>query len=81
MRYPLPIMTEQGYGRIISIASGYGVVGGAEGAAYAALKGGLLAFTKSAAAEVFQQSVTISCIAPGDAASTVSGITFWMKNP
>lgn len=122
-RYALPVMIEQGYGRIISIASGYGVVGGAEGSAYAASKGGLMAFTKSAAAEVFKHGITINCIAPGitdtplmrrtmapqeiagvvtrsgrplgepadvagpflflmsDAAKTVSGITFWMKNP
>jgi 3-oxoacyl-[acyl-carrier protein] reductase len=61
LRYMLP----QRYGRIVSIASGLAVRGSARSSAYAASKAGLIAFTKSVAAEVFEQGVTVNCIAPG----------------
>jgi NAD(P)-dependent dehydrogenase (short-subunit alcohol dehydrogenase family) len=122
-RFALPRMIEQRYGRVISIASGLAVVGTPRGSAYAASKAGLIAFTKSAASEVFALGITVNCIAPGitdtplmrnanspeeiatavsrsgrplgkpedavapflfllsEGASSVSGVTLWMKNP
>ncbi len=63
--FALPGMIEQRYGRIVSIASGIAVVGGARSSAYAASKAGLIALTKSTSFEVFDYGVTINCIAPG----------------
>ena len=63
--YALPHMLRQRYGRIISIASGLGVRGAPRSSAYAASKAGLMAFTKSLSVEVFDQGVSVNCIAPG----------------
>ena len=64
-RFALPHMLRQRYGRIINIASGIGVRGAPRSSAYAASKAGLMAFTKSVSLEVFDEGVTINCIAPG----------------
>lgn len=63
--FALRRMLPQRYGRIINIASGLAVRGAARSSAYAASKAGLIAFTKSVAFEVFDQGVTVNCIAPG----------------
>lgn len=63
--FALPHMFRQRYGRVIGIASGIGVRGGPRSSAYAASKAALMVFTKSVAAEVFDQGVTVNCIAPG----------------
>lgn len=47
------------------MASIVGVVGGAGQANYAASKGGLIAMTKSIAAEVASRGITANAIAPG----------------
>jgi 3-oxoacyl-[acyl-carrier protein] reductase len=58
-------MMKQRSGRIINMASIVGVVGGAGQANYAASKGGLIAMTKSIAAEVASRGITANAIAPG----------------
>lgn len=58
-------MMKQKRGRIINMASIVGVVGGAGQANYAASKGGLIAMTKSIAAEVASRGITANAIAPG----------------
>lgn len=58
-------MLEQGYGRIISLASVVGLMGNFGQANYAASKAGLLGFTKSLAREVARKGITANCIAPG----------------
>lgn len=58
-------MMKQRYGRIINMASIVGVVGGAGQANYAASKGGMIAMTKSIAAEVASRGITANAIAPG----------------
>ena len=58
-------MMKQRYGRIINMASIVGVVGGAGQANYAASKGGIIAMTKSIAAEVASRGITANAIAPG----------------
>lgn len=58
-------MMKQRWGRIINMASIVGVVGGPGQANYAASKGGLIAMTKSIAAEVASRGITVNAIAPG----------------
>jgi len=58
-------MMKQRYGRIINMASIVGVVGGPGQTNYAASKGGMIAMTKSIAAEVASRGITANCIAPG----------------
>ena len=60
----MPMMKNR-YGRIINMASIIGVIGGAGQANYAASKGGMIAMTKSIAAEVASRGITANCIAPG----------------
>ena len=58
-------MIKQRSGRIINMASIVGVVGGAGQTNYAASKGGMIAMTKSIAAEVASRGITANAIAPG----------------
>ncbi len=58
-------MMKQRYGRIINMASIIGVIGGPGQANYAASKGGMIAMTKSIAAEVASRGITANCVAPG----------------
>lgn len=60
----MPMMKNR-YGRIINMASIIGVIGGAGQANYAASKGGMIAMTKSIAAEVASRGITANAIAPG----------------
>ena len=64
-KYALRSMMEQGWGRIINIASLAGLVGNAGQANYSAAKGGLIAFTRSVAREVGPRNITANAIAPG----------------
>lgn len=59
-------MAEQGYGRIINLASLAGQNGGtATGAHYAASKGAILTLTKVFARELASRGVTVNAISPG----------------
>ena len=60
----MPLMKQRA-GRIINMASIVGVVGGVGQTNYAASKGGMIALTKSIAAEVGSRGITANCIAPG----------------
>lgn len=64
-RRALPGMIRRRHGRIINIASVWGLTGAACEAAYAAAKGGLIAFTKSLAREVGTAGIVVNAIAPG----------------
>ena len=61
------IMKENNYGRIINIASMYGMVGNSEipTIAYHASKGGVVNFTRAAAAELAKYNITVNAICPG----------------
>lgn len=61
----LPYMLRAGYGRIINIASVWGLSGGACEVAYSAAKGGVIAFTKALAKEIGHSGVTVNAVAPG----------------
>ena len=61
------IMKQNNYGRIINIASMYGLVGNSQipTIAYHASKGGVVNFTRAAAAELAPYNITVNCICPG----------------
>ena len=61
------MMAEAGYGRIINIASMYGLVGNTEihTVAYHSSKGGVVNFTRAVAAELATAGVTCNAICPG----------------
>jgi acetoacetyl-CoA reductase/3-oxoacyl-[acyl-carrier protein] reductase len=61
----IPIMTAQSYGRIINIASMNGQIGAVGQANYSASKGGIIAFTRTAALELAKSNITVNVIAPG----------------
>jgi 2-hydroxycyclohexanecarboxyl-CoA dehydrogenase len=72
----VPGMRAAGHGRIIVIASGWGVIGHPNATAYAASKAGLIALTKSTAREYASRNITANAVAPGyvptELTSTVS---------
>ena len=61
------IMKKNNYGRIINIASMYGLVGNDEipTIAYHSSKGGVVNFTRAAAAELAKYNITVNTICPG----------------
>ncbi len=61
------IMKKNNYGRIVNIASMYGLVGNDEipTIAYHSSKGGVVNFTRAAAAELAKYNITVNCICPG----------------
>ena len=61
----LPVMIENGYGKVINIASDSGRVGSSGEAVYSAAKGGVIAFTKTMAREMARHKINVNCISPG----------------
>ncbi|MGH7321247.1 MAG: SDR family NAD(P)-dependent oxidoreductase [Candidatus Rokuibacteriota bacterium] len=75
----IPVIRAQGYGKIVTIASISGLIGGAvsrareapdsrrgrSGPAYAAAKGGVIALTKWVAKDVGQAGIFVNAVAPG----------------
>jgi 3-oxoacyl-[acyl-carrier protein] reductase len=59
-------------GRIISISSVVAVVGNPGQANYSASKAGLMAMTRSLAAEIASRNVTVNCVAPGFTSSAMT---------
>ena len=61
------IMKKNGYGRIINIASMYGLVGNTaiDTVAYHASKGGVVNMTRAVAAELAKYNITCNAICPG----------------
>ena len=70
-RTVVPHMVSAGYGRIVNIASIAGKEGNPNAAAYAAAKGGLIAFTKALGKELAQSSVLVNCVTPAAAQTAI----------
>jgi 2-hydroxycyclohexanecarboxyl-CoA dehydrogenase len=61
----LPDMLAAGWGRVINISSSSAQAGSARMTAYAASKGGVIAFTKALALELASAGVTVNNVPPG----------------
>jgi acetoacetyl-CoA reductase/3-oxoacyl-[acyl-carrier protein] reductase len=61
----VPLMIAQNYGRIVNISSMNGQTAAFGQANYSAAKGGVIAFTRTAAAELARFNITVNGIAPG----------------
>jgi 2-hydroxycyclohexanecarboxyl-CoA dehydrogenase len=61
----LPAMIAAGKGKIVNVSSDAGRVGSTGETAYAAAKGGVIAFTKSLAREMARHSINVNCVCPG----------------
>lgn len=66
----IPQMKQQGWGRIINIASAHGLVGSRHKAAYVAAKHGIVGLTKVVGLETAGSGVTVNAVCPG-----------WVKTP
>ena len=58
-------MIENGYGRVINVASVAGVYGNVKMVHYSTTKGALIAMTKALAKEVTASGVLVNCVSPG----------------
>jgi 3-oxoacyl-[acyl-carrier protein] reductase len=66
VRFVVPYMKRQKYGKIVNVGSGAGVVYSRTGIhAYAASKAGLGGLTRQLALELAPQNINVNCIAPG----------------
>ncbi len=61
----IPYMTAQSFGRIVNITSLNGQVAATGQANYSASKGGVIAFTRTAATELARYGITVNSVAPG----------------
>ncbi|WP_341716323.1 SDR family oxidoreductase [Micromonospora sp. FIMYZ51] len=59
------ILTAQGHGRVVNVASNYAFKGVSEHAAYCASKAAVVSFTRSMAVEWARYGVQVNAIAPG----------------
>ncbi|HEY2788903.1 MAG TPA: SDR family NAD(P)-dependent oxidoreductase [Gaiellales bacterium] len=60
-----PRMSASGFGRIVTIASGWGVRGYPRASAYSASKAGVISLTRAVARELGPHGVTANAVAPG----------------
>jgi 3-hydroxybutyrate dehydrogenase len=65
IRVALPGMVDNGWGRIINMASAHALVASPYKSAYVAAKHGIAGLTKVVALETAEQGVTVNAIAPG----------------
>jgi NAD(P)-dependent dehydrogenase (short-subunit alcohol dehydrogenase family) len=65
IRAVLPAMRRRGGGRIVIIASEFGVVGWSNATAYSASKAGLISLTKTLGRELGPEGILVNAIAPG----------------
>lgn len=65
VRAAIPLMKNNGWGRIINISSAHGLVASPFKSAYVTAKHGITGFTKSVALEVAENGITCNAICPG----------------
>ncbi len=63
-RAVVPVMRENGYGRIVNIASIAGKEGNPNAPAYSAAKAGVIGLTKSLAKELALEKIHVNCVTP-----------------
>jgi len=68
-RYAIPYMAGRGGGVIINTASGWGLVGGRQAAAYCASKAAVVNLTRAMALDHGPQNIRVNCVCPGDTAT------------
>lgn len=61
----IPVMSDQKFGRIINISSMNGQIAAFGQANYSASKGGIIAFTRTAALELAKTGITVNVVSPG----------------
>ncbi len=70
-REVVPYMSENGYGRIVNIASVAGKEGNPNASAYSASKAGVIGFTKSLGKELATKGILVNCITPATFESAI----------
>ncbi|TAK30840.1 MAG: SDR family oxidoreductase [Chloroflexota bacterium] len=80
----LPHMVENGYGRIVNIASDAGRMGEPREAVYAGCKAGVIALSKAIAREVGRNNITVNAICPGvtipQEDAEIGALSTWSKS-
>ncbi len=65
-KYAIPIMRQAGGGAIVNTGSGWGLVGGAQAAAYCAAKSAVVNLTRALAIDHGADNIRVNCVCPGD---------------
>lgn len=81
MRYVLPVMQKQNYGRIVNVASVGGIRGVLNQTPYVASKHAVSGMTKNAALEYGQYGINTNAIAPGAILTPMVAEAFKQVNP
>lgn len=81
MRYVIPIMQNQNYGRIVNVASVGGIRGVLNQIAYVASKHAVSGMTKNAALEYAKDGISTNAIAPGAILTPMVAEAFNQINP
>jgi NAD(P)-dependent dehydrogenase (short-subunit alcohol dehydrogenase family) len=64
-RAALPLLRVGGGGRIVTVSSQYGLVGGAGSPAYCAAKAGVIGLTRAMAVDHAAEGIVVNCVCPG----------------
>jgi len=64
-RAALPLLRASGGGRIVTVSSQYGLVGGAGSPAYCAAKAGVIGLTRAMAVDHAAEGILVNCVCPG----------------
>jgi NAD(P)-dependent dehydrogenase (short-subunit alcohol dehydrogenase family) len=67
----VPHMIEQGYGRIVNLASVAGKEGNPNASAYSTAKAGVIAMTKSLGKELADHDIAVNCVTPAAARTAI----------
>ena len=70
-RAVVPSMKQNGYGRILNVASIAGKEGNPNASAYSAAKAGVIALTKSLGKELAGQNIAVNCVTPAAAKTAI----------